>query len=140
MQYLLRIIGPKEARRREKKGFGPPVAHLWDGTDTQCRMWSTGGIQKIESYVARATPDGRPVCKLCLGEPPLDKGFQEAMLRDPDPSQTPAPAWDTSATREALLRKLGQADALFDVSERQVFDEEDIRLLRLLLSGHGEPF
>ena len=50
-------------------------------------MWSTGGIQKKSNYRVRATPEGRRVCNLCLGEPSLDRGFQEALLRDPDPAE-----------------------------------------------------
>lgn len=140
MTYLIRDISPEEERRRERKKIPLPVAHLWDGTDTRCRMWSTGGIQKKNHYRVRATPEGRKVCNLCLGEPSLDQGFREALLRDPDPPPPPLAAPVASSAVETLLRKLGQADALFDVSERQVFDEEDIRLLRLLLSGPGEPF
>lgn len=137
MTYLIRDISPEEERRRERKRIPLPVAHLWDGTDTRCRMWSTGGIQKKNRYFARATPEGRKVCNLCLGEPALDQGFWEALLRDPDPSPPSAPAGNTSAVRETLLRKLGPVNALFDASGLQVLDEKDIGALCLVLC---EPF
>lgn len=143
MAYILRGIGSKEERRRVRKGYPPlPSAHLWDGTDTKCRMWSTGGIQKKDNYRVCATPEGRQICKLCLGESSLDEPLQGALPRDPDPlivQPAKSPGHESAWTRENLLRKLGKADALYDVSELKVFDEEDVRLLRLLLEDPNYP-
>lgn len=41
------------------------LAHLWDGTDTLCRMWSTGGIAKNRAGWARH--DER-ICSQCLNK------------------------------------------------------------------------
>lgn len=40
-------------------------AHLWDGLDTYCRMYSTGGISARSHFRVFADPQGRPVCALC---------------------------------------------------------------------------
>jgi hypothetical protein len=40
-------------------------AHLWDGVDTVCRLYSTGGMSKKKKQVTTTTY-GRPVCSLCL--------------------------------------------------------------------------
>lgn len=40
-------------------------SHFWDGTDSYCRMWSTGGIIQA-SYSLSAEPSTQGVCKLCL--------------------------------------------------------------------------
>lgn len=39
-------------------------AHLWDGLDTFCRMWSTDGLGS--SYDLFPTNWGRGICKMCL--------------------------------------------------------------------------
>jgi hypothetical protein len=40
-------------------------AHLWNGVDTVCRLYSTGGMSKKKKQVTTTTY-GRPVCSLCL--------------------------------------------------------------------------
>jgi hypothetical protein len=40
-------------------------AHLWDGADTVCRMWSTGGLAK-RKYSVQAQVLGLPVCSMCV--------------------------------------------------------------------------
>ena len=40
------------------------AAHLWDGSDTLCRMASTGGL-RIEGYCAVKDRGGRRICQLC---------------------------------------------------------------------------
>ena len=32
----------------------PRVAHIWTGDDTACRMYSTGGLEKLKYVVADA--------------------------------------------------------------------------------------
>ena len=39
-------------------------AHLWDGADTVCRMWSTGGLAK-RKYSVQGKDMGLPVCSMC---------------------------------------------------------------------------
>ena len=41
------------------------IAHLWNGKDTECRMWSTYGLKR-RSYAIHPTSDGRKVCQLCM--------------------------------------------------------------------------
>ena len=43
------------------------VAHIWDGKDTFCRMWSTGGIARSKVGFARHDgPGTRRICKQCM--------------------------------------------------------------------------
>lgn len=39
------------------------VAHIWTGTDTVCRMFSTGGMNKSKYIQAHASE--LPICQLC---------------------------------------------------------------------------
>lgn len=39
-------------------------AHYWNGTDTLCRMFSTGGLRSRQLVVAD-TSYGMPVCSMC---------------------------------------------------------------------------
>lgn len=43
------------------------TAHIWTGSDTACRQYSTGGIKHPHRYTVTDTPDGRQVCKNCRG-------------------------------------------------------------------------
>lgn len=55
MTYLLNERKPKS------------MAHLWDGRDTACRLWSTGGIkQSRPGWITTTTPMGRSMCQMCL--------------------------------------------------------------------------
>jgi hypothetical protein len=48
------------------KGQGTKArAHLWTGTDTVCRMWSTGGLSKSK-YSVCSDSGGRKTCHMCL--------------------------------------------------------------------------
>jgi hypothetical protein len=38
--------------------------HLFDGTDTMCRMWSTGGFKKAKYRVTEEKPNKR-LCHMC---------------------------------------------------------------------------
>ena len=57
----------------EANGFGyiysvrkkSRVCHMWDGQDTLCRLWSTGGIQSPSRYRWANQTGGRPVCHMC---------------------------------------------------------------------------
>jgi hypothetical protein len=40
------------------------VAHIWTGTDTACRMYSTGGMSKSNKSVFD-NPNGKPICMMC---------------------------------------------------------------------------
>ena len=53
MKYLI------HPRKPSKK------AHIWTGSDTYCRMYSTGGISKNSKFEVYDTAMGRPVCALC---------------------------------------------------------------------------
>jgi hypothetical protein len=47
-----------------RKRGTPQAAHIWDGSDTLCRMWSTGGL-KQENFEVHDSPQGRNVCAMC---------------------------------------------------------------------------
>jgi hypothetical protein len=51
-----------------RKNQSQKKAHIWTGDDTQCRMWSTGGIRKRRSWIVSETARGYAICKLCSGE------------------------------------------------------------------------
>lgn len=38
--------------------------HIWDGSDTVCRMWSTGGLKQVKYEFLVSAPT--PICKNCL--------------------------------------------------------------------------
>ena len=48
-------------------GTGRQRAHRWDNAlqDTVCRMWSTGGIRKRETFVFSDDAGGRQICVMC---------------------------------------------------------------------------
>lgn len=52
MQYLIR-----KGKNR--------AAHIWLGSDTACRMWSTGGIPKRKSFVLEPDSGDLRVCHMC---------------------------------------------------------------------------
>ena len=39
-------------------------AHIWNVTDTACRMWSTNGLKK-EWFSTHETTLGREICFMC---------------------------------------------------------------------------
>lgn len=41
------------------------VAHLWNGTDTVCRMFSTGGMRKTKQRLSNSLL-GKKICSMCL--------------------------------------------------------------------------
>lgn len=41
------------------------VAHLWNGTDTACRMFSTGGMRKKRQRLSDSLL-GKKICTMCL--------------------------------------------------------------------------
>lgn len=46
--------------------FGGKVrAHLWNGSDTECRLFSTGGMRK-SNFVVTDETIGKEICLLCL--------------------------------------------------------------------------
>jgi hypothetical protein len=55
--------------RAESKmpGTGKQRAHRWDEDrqDTVCKMWSTGGIRKRETFVFSDDAGGRQICAMC---------------------------------------------------------------------------
>lgn len=41
-------------------------AHIWDGKNTACRMWSTGGMSSTKpGYVTAFGLEGRHLCHMC---------------------------------------------------------------------------
>jgi len=42
------------------------LAHHWTGSDTVCRMYSTGGLARgLSHYVICDEPKGHPICTMC---------------------------------------------------------------------------
>ncbi len=41
------------------------VAHIWDGADTFCTMWSTGGLKVNRGYSVKSQLLGRRICQQC---------------------------------------------------------------------------
>jgi hypothetical protein len=52
LKYLIRQRGEKVR------------AHYWDGTDTACRMASTGGL-RMDRFLVTDSPLGKAVCHMC---------------------------------------------------------------------------
>jgi hypothetical protein len=51
--YLIRKIGAKAK------------AHIWNGNDTLCRMWSTGGLKRSR-FEVRQDRGAHEVCHMCV--------------------------------------------------------------------------
>lgn len=62
IEYLPRQVGFVYKRSRIQSN----TLHIWDGRDTACRMWSTGGLVK-RKYVFTISREGRKTCKNCVG-------------------------------------------------------------------------
>ncbi len=41
------------------------VAHYWTGSDTLCRLWSTGGIVEKSAFSVSGDDKGRRICLMC---------------------------------------------------------------------------
>lgn len=52
MNYLIRL-------NRKK------IGHIWDGNDTLCKQWSSGGILNKSQYTISDNLEGRKVCETC---------------------------------------------------------------------------
>lgn len=59
MKYLVAV---KPSWKRKK-------SHLWDGKDTLCRLYSTGGIAG-EKYMLSDSPREAGICQLCRTKHP----------------------------------------------------------------------
>lgn len=76
-EYLVRKRSWKQQRRAQW-----PVAHLWDGSDTLCRLWSTGKLRRDRHEVT--SDAGRAqICLLCTGEELARQPFSGAVARPP---------------------------------------------------------
>lgn len=48
---------------------GRKTTHLWDGQDTLCHQWSSGGMHATRGWAAfKELPPGRKICGLCLNK------------------------------------------------------------------------
>ena len=54
--FLVRVGGGGELRG---------ATHIWDGTDTACRMWSTGGLNRAKTWEYHVTPSTH-LCANCV--------------------------------------------------------------------------
>lgn len=41
------------------------VAHLWNGSDTSCRMATTGGLLLSKYHVVTVIPSNENICYMC---------------------------------------------------------------------------
>jgi hypothetical protein len=71
MEYLVKTKGP------DGKQLGR--CHIWDGGDTLCRMWSTGGIGTRGCWVVTDEKPVRGICSNCksVERHAVDSEFQE---------------------------------------------------------------
>ena len=53
MRFMIRKTGAKAK------------AHIWNGVDTACRMWSTGGLKKSR-YEEQEDRGAHEVCHMCF--------------------------------------------------------------------------
>lgn len=54
--------------RIKSNGHAKGCAHVWDGVDTLCRMWSSdNGLVKDEWNYYAVPPKG--ICKVCMDNP-----------------------------------------------------------------------
>lgn len=54
-----------------RKGKKKQKAHLWNGVDTFCRMWSTGGLNaKKGDFILSSSTYGKGICSLCQNRAP----------------------------------------------------------------------
>lgn len=99
MQYLLRQQAGKPGKKR--------VAHLWDGEDTVCRLWSTGGIISKDNYKVEDDPGDRRLCGMCVhnesqpsrhGRQSKDRPVHLPTVKEIEDTMTPAGGW----TRDTL--------------------------------------
>lgn len=54
VQYLFRGHGTRNS------------AHYWNGKDTLCRLWSTGGMNPRRKWIVAPDPQGHPICTMCI--------------------------------------------------------------------------
>lgn len=40
-------------------------AHYWNGNDTVCRLWSTGGMNQKRGWTVHTDRCGFPICTMC---------------------------------------------------------------------------
>lgn len=78
----MRNWSSKEQQERRSLGRAPLVAHIWDGDDTRCRLYSTGGIRKKKKYRLSPSTEGRRVCEMCSSAPAPVKG-RERLFGEP---------------------------------------------------------
>ncbi len=47
------------------------IFHFWDGSETGCNMWRTGGIKKKDKYiVCSSVPGVKVICSMCKNNYP----------------------------------------------------------------------
>ena len=102
MKYL---INPLRTKRK---------AHLWNGSDTACRMGSTGGLRMSE-YAVVEDKEGRQVCSICeqisaaqaksSGEGPLPDSLWRAAMSvyHREIRRNPGNAWQAVCTEVLRL-------------------------------------
>lgn len=64
-------------------------AHIWDGLDTKCRMWSTGGLISKKGYYISESREGREVCFMCQAKAGLIKPSMPEDNWENEPGFTP---------------------------------------------------
>lgn len=58
-RFLIRTMSRHSQNQKKLR------AHYWDGSDTVCRTWSTGGIRNLARYLVCDTAEGREICETC---------------------------------------------------------------------------
>src|SRR5271166_5532841 len=79
------LTPPQDGRRYLVKNHGKKTrAHYWTGSDTVCRMWSTGGLRDKSRYSVTSDDAGLPVCQLCQNQA---GGARQNPAGAPEPSR-----------------------------------------------------
>lgn len=59
-------------------------AHLWDGKNTLCRMWSTGGLRAKKKFGVYDSNMGRKICHMCRERALIDGNYDMNALLPAD--------------------------------------------------------
>ncbi len=136
MTYL---VNPLKAKRK---------AHLWNGSDTACRMASTGGLRMSE-YAVVEDKEGRQICSICeqmaaaqvrsSGEGPLPDSLWRAAMSTyhREIRRNPGNAWQAvcaevlrlggCARDQSTTQYCAEAAALAEENERLRAALEEVR-------------
>jgi hypothetical protein len=90
------------------------VAHLWVGTDTSCRMYTTGGIRQVknlDNHLSDSLREGYTICFMCQKNWETYNGGTPAMARrEPSPADDVAQLLVRLIWATSMLERLGKSN------------------------------